>query len=76
MRINKLRESDVKKLQQSVLNIGQYFTLEEIEGAWYRYSERMGAGWMAFPEPGNRDDDMVTYRTICDNLVQDFYEEC
>jgi len=76
MSINKLRESDVKKLQQSVLNIGQYFTLEEIEGAWNRYSERMGAGWTAFPEPGNRDDDMVTYRTICDNLVQDFYEEC
>ena len=74
MSISKLRESDVKKLQQSVLNIGQYLTLEEIEGAWYRYSERMGARRMAFPEPGNWDDDMVTYRTIWDNLVRYFYE--
>lgn len=75
MAISKYRESDLKKLQQSVLNIGQYFTLEEIEGAWYRYSDSMGAGWMAFPEPGNWDDDMVTYSTIRDNLVRDFYEE-
>ena len=35
MSISKLRDSDVKKLQQSVLKIGQYLSPDEIEGARY-----------------------------------------
>lgn len=68
MAINKEREEDVKKLQQAVLNVGEYFTLEDIERAWYHYSERTGASWMIFPEPGDYLQDVVTYNNLYTNM--------
>lgn len=71
MEIKHTRERDIRNLQQAVLNVGYYYTLEEIELAWSRYSESMAAGWMGFPEPGNWDNDVSTYKIIRNHMLWD-----
>ena len=72
LEIMRLRhERDLLLLQQAVLNVGYYYTLEEIEGAWDRYSDSMAAGWMGFPAPGDAYSDSETYRKLKEFMDSD-----